>query len=381
MPTPLRKWPNGSSALAELGVAGVNLEDGREPPERLVAKLRAARARLAGRPLFLNARCDCYLADLADLGDAAGREALTLARLQAYAEAGAEGVFVPGLADLAVAGRLAEAQPAALNLMALPGLPSLSALQTAGVRRLSMGPALFTAAYAPLSAQVQDLCQTGQAAIWQTELDYGRSASHDARCMLTLYGARDSGHSYKVRLALLLAGRPHRYERIDLGLPRAQRPEPFRSLSPYGEVPLLVQGAEVLAQSNAILLRLAEEPGPWAVPAAERDELRRWLFWEANRLGFSVPNLRFSRGWVAQPAAVEAWLEARARDDLDTLARHLSARDWILTQGPSVADLSLCAYLFWLPQAGLQAADWPAVQRWLARIQALPGWQAPDAVL
>ncbi|MBB5203376.1 glutathione S-transferase [Inhella inkyongensis] len=202
--------------------------------------------------------------------------------------------------------------------------------------------------------------------------------------MLTLYGARDSGHSYKVRLALLMMGQLHRYERIDLGLPRDQRPEPFRTLSPYGEVPLLVHGEQVLAQSNAILLHLvdhADPAGPWAVPESEREMLRRWLFWEANRVGFSVPNLRFSRGWVAQPAAVEQWLEARARADLDTLAQHLSARDWILDGGPSVADLSLCAYLFWLPQAGLQAADWPAVQAWLARIQALPGWQAPEAVL
>jgi 2-methylisocitrate lyase-like PEP mutase family enzyme len=160
--------------LAELGVAGVNLEDGPEPPERLVAKLQAVRERLAGRPLFLNARCDSYLAGL---GEAAHREALTLERLRAYAQSGADGVFVPGLADLGVARRLTQAQPAALNLMALPDLPGLAALQAAGVRRLSLGPALFTSVYALLAGRVQCLLETGQAPLWSAELDYGRLQS------------------------------------------------------------------------------------------------------------------------------------------------------------------------------------------------------------
>ncbi len=156
--------------LAELGVAGINIEDGLAPAELLVAKLRAIRLRLGARPLFLNARCDSYL--LAE-GEAAEREGLALARAQAYAAAGADGVFLPGLADLATAGRLARAVPAALNLMWLPGLPPRQALAAVGVQRLSLGPASFLGAYSALAEQLRGWCADGQApAGWQPRPDY-----------------------------------------------------------------------------------------------------------------------------------------------------------------------------------------------------------------
>jgi 2-methylisocitrate lyase-like PEP mutase family enzyme len=135
--------------LVELGVAGVNLEDGGHAPALLEAKLQAVRARLPREQLFLNARTDVFLAGLAD---PARREAETLARLQRYAMAGADGGFVPGLAELPVAARLAQACPLPLNLMQVPGLPDAAALQAAGVRRLSGGPALFLQAHGALQS-------------------------------------------------------------------------------------------------------------------------------------------------------------------------------------------------------------------------------------
>ena len=78
---------------------------------------------------------------------------------------------------------------------------------------------------------------------------------------MLLYGSTDSGHSYKVRLFLLLAGIPHRYERINLDLPRGERPLAFRSASLFGEVPVLVDDGRAHCQSNAILMRLAGRTG------------------------------------------------------------------------------------------------------------------------
>lgn len=204
---------------------------------------------------------------------------------------------------------------------------------------------------------------------------------------LTLFGALDSGHSYKLRLALLLGRIPHRYVRIDLDLPREQRPEPFRSLSPYGEVPVLswgepgAPGSEVLAQSNAVLLQLAERLGLLAGAAGELPLLQRWFFWEANRIGFSVPNLRYALRWSPQPEPVLAWLRGRATADLATLDAHLSTRDFVLDSGLSLADVSLSAYLHWLDQAGLEESDWPALSRWLERLRALPGFVGPDEAM
>ncbi len=197
---------------------------------------------------------------------------------------------------------------------------------------------------------------------------------------ILLYGAAQSGHSYKVVMALTLGGIPHGYVAIDLGLPRDRRPAAFRAASAYGEVPVLVENGAALAQSNAILLHLARRHGRFgAGDEAGWDRITQWLCWEANRIGFSVPNLRFARKLGADLPV--AWLEARARTDLDRLDEALGDRDFICGAACTIADLSLAGYLFWLDQAELDIARWPAVAAWLGRIRALPGWIAPDEAL
>jgi 2-methylisocitrate lyase-like PEP mutase family enzyme len=137
------------------GAAGVNIED-RLPETRgelftteaQYDRLRAARAAAERRslPLFINARCDVYYgARLAE----AERPQRLLERATAYTEAGASGVFVPGLTDLDILARLCDTVGVAVNVMAYPGLPSVEALASAGVRRISQGGASFllTAGY------------------------------------------------------------------------------------------------------------------------------------------------------------------------------------------------------------------------------------------
>jgi 2-methylisocitrate lyase-like PEP mutase family enzyme len=153
-------------ALVDLGVAGINLEDGQQTVQLLVAKIEAVRRRLGGRPLFINARTDTYLRAI---GSTESREAATLQRLRCYGAAGADGIFVPGLNDLAVAQRLAQAGALPLNLMAVPGLPDSSALLAANVRRLSQGPATFLLSYGALADALPALLGGNQGA---AELDY-----------------------------------------------------------------------------------------------------------------------------------------------------------------------------------------------------------------
>ena len=198
-----------------------------------------------------------------------------------------------------------------------------------------------------------------------------------------LYGSTGSGHSYKVRLFLLLTGTPHRYQWVDLATPCAERPADFRAASRFGEVPAWVDAAgQALSQSNAILMQLAQQTGRLAGAPGQWPQLTQWLGWEANRIGLSLPNLRLSRRWTHEPPEVEAWLERRARADLGVLNDALAAGPWLLPGAQaSIADLSCAAYLWWLDQAGLNLADHPAIARWLAALQALPGWQHPDTAL
>ena len=197
---------------------------------------------------------------------------------------------------------------------------------------------------------------------------------------MELYGNGESGHTYKVRLMLAVAGLPYTYEEINLALPRSERPEPFRSLSKFGEVPLLVDGAQPYVQSNAILLHLAGRTGRFGAESSLRmAHVREWLFWEANRIGFSLPNLRYGLKFTPGGLApdVEALLRARFALDIARLDEEFSdGRAFILGERPCVADFSLCGYLFWPDQAQVVV---PAhVQAWLDRIAALPGWCHPD---
>ncbi|GII59039.1 hypothetical protein Pth03_74280 [Planotetraspora thailandica] len=127
--------------VAELGVAGINIED--STGERLIspdahaAKVAAIKARCPG--LFVNARVDTYW-----LGQDATVEA-TLERAARYVQAGADGVFVPGASEPSVLRALAGAVVAPLNVLAIPGL-SIGELAELGVRRVSTGSLPYRAA-------------------------------------------------------------------------------------------------------------------------------------------------------------------------------------------------------------------------------------------
>jgi 2-methylisocitrate lyase-like PEP mutase family enzyme len=128
------------------GAVGINLEDGTEPPDLLCAKIAAAKgaASRAGVALFVNARTDVYLKGLAPPDHALGE---TLQRGKRYAQAGADGFFVPGLADPEAIRAAAREVALPLNVMLVPKLPKPAALAELGVRRLSAGSALAQAVF------------------------------------------------------------------------------------------------------------------------------------------------------------------------------------------------------------------------------------------
>ncbi len=199
---------------------------------------------------------------------------------------------------------------------------------------------------------------------------------------LVLYGNRESGHSYKVKLALTLLGLEHEYRSVDLTIPRNHRPPEFREVSRHGEVPVLVTDGEALVQSNAILMHLARTTGQLR-GECDPDRTVEWLFWEANRITFSISNLRFARFFTNDTSPdVIAWLESRARADLDRLDEEFRTKDaFLLGSTISVADIACCSYLFWPEQTGIDYSAWRHVRAWLDRIRAVPGWAPPYGLL
>ena len=194
-----------------------------------------------------------------------------------------------------------------------------------------------------------------------------------------LYCHHESGHSYKVALALTLMDIPFEQRLVDLNLPREERQPDFRQASLFGEVPTLVdEDGLAVCQSNAILDHIARRYGKLDgdTPKA-RTRVREWLAWEANRIAMSLPYLRFSRRFTPAGETLEAYWTARMNADLDRLDRVLADSDFLAGNAPTVADISCCGYLFWADQAGVDLAAWPHVAAWLERIRSLPRWQAP----
>jgi len=132
------------AALADAGAVGVNIEDGADAPDLLCAKIAAIR-RAAGTGVFVNARTDVYLRRLVPAERAVAE---TLDRGRRYRQAGGDGLFVPGVSVATEIRAIAEGiGDLPLNVMALSRLPPAAELRSLGVRRLSAGAALASAAY------------------------------------------------------------------------------------------------------------------------------------------------------------------------------------------------------------------------------------------
>jgi len=156
-------------ALMQLGVVGINIEDGTDPstgrlahPRILIERIGCIRAvaQHRGVALFVNARIDTYVTgELA--GEARFKE--TLARALAYVEAGAHGIFVPGLADADEIVRLAAALPVPLNVyVGYPGAPNVPTLRALGVRRISTGCGTMQAVLAQLARMAEQALVSGR---------------------------------------------------------------------------------------------------------------------------------------------------------------------------------------------------------------------------
>jgi 2-methylisocitrate lyase-like PEP mutase family enzyme len=149
--------------LHAAGAVGVNIEDW-NPRTGALFPLGIAQGRVAavkarfGDALFVNARTDVYLHQV---GAAEERFATVTARLAAFAQAGADGAFVPGVHDAETIGRLAEASSKPLNILAGAATPPVAELARLGVARVSTGSSPMRHAMASLRAVARELREAG----------------------------------------------------------------------------------------------------------------------------------------------------------------------------------------------------------------------------
>ena len=197
---------------------------------------------------------------------------------------------------------------------------------------------------------------------------------------MQLYGFGESGNAYKVALALRAMGLDWELRPVDFFAGETRSPE-FRALNPMGEVPVLIDGDTVLSQSGVILDYLSSKTGRFGGrSAAERREVLRWMFWDNHKFTGQIAALRFLQNFLPEekrPQGAIDFLDGRVRAAAKLLDAHLAGRDWVAGELPSIADLSLCGYLFYPEAKGVERADWPAIDAWLSRIEALEGWAHP----
>lgn len=167
-------------AVLAAGAVGINLEDvapgaadALRDPAEAAERVAAARAGAdgVGVHLYVNARIDTYLRSV---GDPDGRLAATAARAERYLDAGADGIFVPGVVDEETIRELVAAIPAPLNILVGPGAPSVPRLGSLGVRRASLGSSVAAAAYAVAEQSARELADHGTYDSVRGQLDYGR---------------------------------------------------------------------------------------------------------------------------------------------------------------------------------------------------------------
>ena len=192
-----------------------------------------------------------------------------------------------------------------------------------------------------------------------------------------------SGNAYRCALMLNLIGadwEPIWVDFFDKGVQRT--PEYRTNVNEMGEAPVLVHGAKTLSQSGVILTYLARHTGKFR-PQGEDEELEalRWIIFDNQKVNGFLGPYRFLRCFANPKGdpAVMSFLKGRIDNNLAIVDKRLAKAPFVLGARPTIADLSLVAYLYYpAEEFGFDvAADHKNIAAWLGRIKALPGWTHP----
>ena len=193
-----------------------------------------------------------------------------------------------------------------------------------------------------------------------------------------LYCFAQSGNAYKAALMLALCGADWEARFVDYFNGETRTPA-YRAINVMGEVPVLEHGERRLSQSGVILDYLAARTGKFgATDDIGRSEILRWLLWDNHKLTSYTATLRFLLTLARTgETPVTEFLRGRMTTALGVLDTHLATHRFAIGDAPSIADISMCGYLYWPDEFGVDWKDYPNVGRWLGEIAQLPGWVHP----
>lgn len=191
---------------------------------------------------------------------------------------------------------------------------------------------------------------------------------------IKLYNFPRSGHAHRVELMLSLLQLPTELILVDLAKGAHRQPE-FLAVNPFGQVPAIDDQGVVLADSNGILVYLAQKygNGRWLptdpVGAAK---VQRWLSVVAGPIAFGPARARLITVFGAPYNAEE--VIAYAHLWLKLIDQALASSAYLVGDEPTIADVAAYSYIAHAPEGNVSLDDYANVRAWLARVEALPGF-------
>ena len=191
---------------------------------------------------------------------------------------------------------------------------------------------------------------------------------------LRVYGDSISGNCLKVKWVARHLGLPFEWVETSVLNAETRTPE-FLALNPAGQVPLaILEDGRPLAQSNAIILHLAEGSDLIPVDAYDRARMLEWMFWEQYSHEPYIAVVRFQVAYLGKAReTLEARLLERGDAALARLETQLKQTPFLVGSRVTLADIALVAYTRVAHEGGFDLALYPAVAAWVGRVEAALG--------
>jgi len=195
---------------------------------------------------------------------------------------------------------------------------------------------------------------------------------------LTCFG--QSGNAYKAALYYALGG--IEWTPVWINFFKAAHKEPeYLAKNEYGQVPILEHGDVCLSQSGLILQYMVTQEKKFGWDSHEEwMEVQRWLLWDNYGFTSIIAPYRFIGHFVPEEKRsqeVLGFLGSRLKPQLEILNKRLDGRDFVATPGLSIADLSIAGYLWYGDELPFDLSEYPNIEAWRARIEAMPGFKGP----
>lgn len=189
----------------------------------------------------------------------------------------------------------------------------------------------------------------------------------------------ESGNSYKAAIMLELCRLDWQPVFVDFFNGATRSPEYRSQTNEMGEAPVLVHGTKKLTQSGVILDYLAEQTRKFGPKSEdERREILRWILFDNHKLTSYIATLRFLIQFAKTgETPVTEFLRARAVNALKVVDGHLASQPFVIGKRATIADLSMCGYLYFGEELTVPLEGFTNVLNWLDRLKALPGWKHP----